>query len=325
MSAKTGRLTGKPVADRSEIGHESVGDRSRTGRKSDGKSSRTKPNLVAKDSWCARKTGRPSDPRPASRENRRQSPSPHDAVARPVTSRENRSRRPEDRSRTGRQSVRDRSRIGRKSTAERTEIVTDQPNLVAKDSWRARKTGRAIRSSTSQPTPPPPYRSSPSTPPTPPAVAGRGHGFPRSHGPTEPKLNAPWLTPRCRPAARTGASRARTANPNEPEARRSPDESAIRQPLGPARPCLREPERSRGGSHRRSGRRKNRANPKAAESRTFRIGCPGQGGYWTSNRTSSLARSPRRGGGFTVGARGGASSEVLRRSAGASPYSVVRW
>jgi hypothetical protein len=48
-----------------------------------------------------------------------------------------------------------------------------------------------------------------------PAAAGRrGHGFPRSHGPTEHKVNAPWLTFRCQVdpnrAALRGSVAART-------------------------------------------------------------------------------------------------------------------
>jgi len=110
-------------------------------------------------------------------------------------------------------------------------------------------------------------------PPAPPAAAGRRHRFPRSHGPSEQKVNEQWLTFRCHetPApgsAPAGPRPARSRIPKEPETRRNPGESASAGPPGmpdrAARRRIRHAHASRRRPMRPDADRKNRRNPRAA-------------------------------------------------------------
>jgi hypothetical protein len=72
------------------------------------------------------------------------------------------------------------------------------------------------------------------TRPPPPAAAERGHRFPRSHGPSEQKVNEQWLTFRCHetpaPGSAPAGPRPASRTPKEPESRRNPGESASAGP-----------------------------------------------------------------------------------------------
>jgi hypothetical protein len=65
----------------------------------------------------------------------------------------------------------------------------------------------------------------PALPPAPPAAAARRHGFSRSHGPTEHKVNAPWLTFRCPKTRAPGSPPATACEVENAEGTRDPQKS----------------------------------------------------------------------------------------------------
>jgi hypothetical protein len=68
----------------------------------------------------------------------------------------------------------------------------------------------------------------------PPAAAARRHRFPRSHGPTEHKVNAPWLTFRCPKTRAPGSPPATACEVENAEETRDPQKS--RRGRGHCRP-----------------------------------------------------------------------------------------